>query len=224
MTNNKKLLVVVLIILTLVLGGASIFISQQLQQNQSTESAAASARDDDAATSDLYKDIEGEFSTGACSNLLTEDIIDKTALDNFTELKALSLTTVASYPNSNVIGCNVFFDDGSQIDIEVNTYPSGASSAKNVDTVSNQINDETLDSVIKSGIVIYSPYSFGEASDGSGECQTNIFHKLNDFEYISLRYKNFNEDCEDMKSLSTEVAYVVSVAAHNITSKLKSVQ
>lgn len=224
MDNRKKLIIVALIVLTVVLGGASIFISLQLQQNQSSEDASASARDDDPASGDLYSSIDALFSANACADLLTEDSVELYARDTFTEVTDLEFESIASYPNVNMIGCNVFFADGSQINLEVNTYPTNTTVGQTIENITDDIDSETLESVIKSGSVIYSPYSFGEVQNDPTSCQTNIFHKLNDFEYISLTYKNFNEDCEDLQSLSTEVAYVVSVAAHNITSKLKSVQ
>lgn len=214
MSSRKKIIIFLLILLTISLGGASIFISQQLQNAQAPTDSNADTITNKLANTEIYDELRQGFINFGCNGLLSDSIINLVGLESFDELKDNALIINSNEPQTNApVDCNIQLTQEGEIRLTLYSYTGDPKS--DFETTVNNIN-RNITTQIKNGSVMNSPYTFGTGTS-NGTCQTNIFHKLNDFEYISITYSDFNKSCKQLEDLSTQLTYIIAKAANTIS-------
>ncbi len=220
MDNRKKVIIVVLIVLTLILGVGSIVISQLLQNNQAPSNSNASGFGT-AVDRQYFDDFYQAFLTRGCFALLSDSTVNAYAPSGFTEVTKYKYTITNEAPeDKNPLNCTIKLNDGSkEIDLSVYTYDQNSGIDPTADALFSRVN-ANISSISETLNATNMHYYFGTDAQDSTSCRLNLFNSKNDFEYITLVYKNFNKSCTDLKTTNDEFAFVLSTSVKELINSI----
>src|SRR5690606_26762499 len=95
------------------------------------------------------------------------------------------------------------------------TYDENSVIDPTAEALFSRINNNILN-IEKSVIETQAHYFFGSDVQNPEDCRLNFFNSRNDFEYITVVYKGFGQNCSELIDYNSEIVNVLKLSVENL--------